>query len=164
MKKITLTLFILAAFIFSCKTKQTQAPTYDYEVQCLGTGKQGTQLVKIWGYGKNPTEAIEQAKMNAVHAILFKGVATGSPGCIQRPLVTNNQAEEQYKTYFTEFFAINGKYLKYVTLSTDGSIDPNDRLKVGKKYKIGVAVTVNSDALRSELEDKGIIKKLGSGF
>jgi len=34
----------------------------NYEVECMGTGMDGTQLVKVWGYGKKPAVAAYQAK------------------------------------------------------------------------------------------------------
>ncbi len=54
--------------------------------------------------------------------------------------------------------------MKYVSLSNDGSIDTDDRLKVGKEYKIGVVVSVMKDQLRKDLEKAGIIKALDAGF
>ena len=144
--------------------KKSSAAFYDYEVQCLGAGMDGTQLIKVWGYGKNKTEAVEQAKKNAVHAVVFKGIPTGKSGCMQRPLATKAGTEQQHKDYFESFFKKSGPYLKFVTLSNDGSIDPADRLKAGKKYKMGVTVTVMHSALRKELEAAGVIEKLDSGF
>lgn len=144
--------------------RKNAAAFYNYEVECLGTGMDGTQLLKVWGYGKNKTEAVEQAKKDAVHAVIFKGVPTGKPGCMQRPLATKAGAEQQHNDYFQTFFKKNGPYLKFVTISNDGSIDPADRLKAGKKYKIGVTVSVAHSALRKELEAAGVIEKLDSGF
>ena len=66
--------------------------------------------------------------------------------------------------FFTEFFKEGGKYLNYVAISNDGSISDEDRLKVGKKLKIGVILSVQKANLRRELEAAGIVKKLNSGF
>jgi hypothetical protein len=157
-------LTILSSSVLGKKKTSNLAAFYNYEVQCMGTGMEGTQLVKVWGYGKKPNDAIEQAKKNAVHAIIFKGITTGEKGCMQKPLVTAPGAEQQYQDYFNAFFESGSKYLNYVSLSSDGSIDPKDRLKAGNQYKIGVIVSVNHAQLRKELEDAGIIKKLGEGF
>ena len=48
--------------------------------------------------------------------------------------------------------------------SSDGNVAAEDRMKVGKEYKIGVIVSVFKDALRQDLESAGIIKGLSSGF
>jgi len=54
--------------------------------------------------------------------------------------------------------------LKFVTLVNNGAIASEDRIKIGKEYKIGVIVSVNVAALRKDLEDAGIIKSLSNGF
>lgn len=134
----------------------------NYEVECMGTGMDGTQLIKVWGYGNKPDDAIYQAKKNAVHAVIFKGITGGKPGCMTRPLVTKPGAEVQHADYFNTFFTNGGHYLNFVSQSGDGSVD---RIKVDKKqYKVGVIVAVKHAELRCELETAGIIPKLSSGF
>ncbi|MFA6127494.1 MAG: hypothetical protein WC699_09325 [Bacteroidales bacterium] len=133
----------------------------NYEVECLGTGTQGSQLLKVWGYGKTPEDAVIQAKRNAVHAVIFKGITAGQ-GCMKRPLVTEAGVEQSKSDYFDLFFAPAGKYLNFVSLSGEGV---QDRIKVDKKtYKVAIHVSVMHTALRQELEAAGIIKKLGAGF
>jgi hypothetical protein len=66
--------------------------------------------------------------------------------------------------YFDDFFADGGKYLKFVNVTGDGSVAAEDRLKVGKEYKIGVVLSVNVDGLRKDLEAAGVVKSLSSGF
>ena len=134
----------------------------NYEVECMGTGMDGTQLIKVWGYGNKPEDAAYQAKKNAVHAIIFKGITGGKPGCMTRPLVTKPGAEVQHADYFNTFFTNGGHYLDFVSQSGDGSLE---RIKVDKRqYKVGVIVAVKHAALRQELETAGIIPKLGGGF
>jgi len=164
--KITLLISGLLFFCFSgySQKKKNPAAFYDYEVECLGTGVDGTQLIKVWGYGKKPNDAVEQAKKNAVHAVMFKGILAGKPGCMMRPLITDAGAEQQHQDYFDAFFKAKGKYLSFVNLSSDGSIAAEDRLKVGGQYKVGAVVSVSHSALRKELEAAGIIKPLGTGF
>lgn len=133
----------------------------EYEVQFIRTGVEGTILFKIYSYGKNEKECLEKAKRNAIRAVLFSGI----PGSdLQRPMVPEAGAEDLYLDYFNAFFRKSGKYLNYVSISTDGSIDSNDRMKVGRKVKVGIAVAVQKSSLRKELESAGVIKKLGDGF
>lgn len=134
---------------------------HNYEVECLGTGTDGTQIMKVWGYGKKPEEAIIEAKRNAVHAVMFKGVATGKPGCGQRPLISNPDIQIERQEYFDTFFEDGGHYLHFVSLTGE---EIQDRVKIKKMYKVGIKVVVNKDQLRRELEREGIIKGLGSGF
>jgi hypothetical protein len=153
-------LFLCACFTNLYAQKNSKADN-EYEVKFLRTGVEGTIQFKIYSYGKKEDDCIENAKRNAIRAVIFDGI----PGSdMQKPLVTEAGAEELYKDYFNVFFQKNGKYLHYVSLSTDGSIDTNDRLRVGKRVKVGVAVSVQKAALRKELESAGIIKKLGDGF
>ncbi|MDO6742998.1 hypothetical protein Q4553_00285 [Tenacibaculum soleae] len=146
------------------KTKDTHE--WRYELDCMGTGKQGTYLIKVWSYSKKPRLAIEKAKRNAVHGVIFKGFAAGKQGCkSQKPLARNSNLENEKKSFFTHFFKDGGKYMKFVTASNDGAVAAGDRLKVSKKmYKIGIVISVNKDELRKELENAGIIKSLDAGF
>jgi hypothetical protein len=132
----------------------------NYEAECAGVGKEGTKLWKIWGYGKKPDAAILQAKRNAVHAAIFKGVYTGT--CPKtEPLLTDPGAEEKNQDYFDNFFRIGGKYLDFVALTGDGM---EERVKVGRQYKVAVIVSVMYSQLRRELENAGIVKSLNNGF
>lgn len=137
-----------------------------YDLECEGIAKQGSKLVKVWSYSKNPKHAISSAMKNAVHGIVFKGYAGGKQGCTSfKPLVKSVETEEKYKDFFDKFFLDGGEFLKYVSAATDGSIAPGDRLKISRReYKIGVIVNVQSDQLRKRLEKEGIIKGLTSGF
>lgn len=135
-----------------------------YEIEAVSTGSSGSYLIKVWSYSKKPVLAIEQAKKNAVHGIIFQGF-TGKPGVSgQKPLTSNSNLEQEKREFFDPFFEDGGKYMKFVSLSNDGSIAAEDRLKVGNQYKIGVIVSVNVAALRKDLEDAGIIKGLSNGF
>ena len=137
-----------------------------YDVECQGIGKQGSKLVKVWSYSKNPKHAISRAMKNAVHGIVFKGYSGGGQGCTQsKPLVSSSSIAEQHANFFDAFFLDGGEYMKYVSAATDGSIAPGDRLKVSRReYKIGVVVNVLHDQLRKRLEEEGIVRGLSSGF
>ena len=138
--------------------KDTQQ--FRYEIECAGNGTQGTYLIKVWSYSKKVNTAIEQAKKNAVHGVIFKGFA-GKNGCVaQRPLFKGPGGEFEHQDYFKNFFANGGEYLRFVT-STEGT---QEIIKIGKEYKVGVVVSVAKDELRKTLEEVGVLKKLGHGF
>lgn len=105
---------------------------------------------------------MKQAKHDAVHGILFKGIV-GSNGCANQPAMVKPQEQVANQAFFDEFFK-KGEYLRFVNISNDGSIGATDRLKVGSMYKIGVTVSVQKDALRKYLEQAGVIKPLGVGI
>lgn len=140
------------------KKANEDTETFRYEIEGAGTGNAGTYLIKVWSYSKKPTVAIEQAKKNAVHGVIFRGFEGAQS---QKPLVRNPNAEQENAEFFKEFFAEGGKYLKFVSVINNGAIAPEDRMKIGKEYKIGVIVSVNKDLLRKDLEAAGIVKGLG---
>jgi hypothetical protein len=137
---------------------------FRYEIECIGEGNSGTYAIKVFSYSKKPNVAIEAAKRNAVHGIIFKGLASGN--CVSKPaLARNPNLENEKADFFKSFFADGGKYSKFVTTSTDGAIEAGDVTKVSKKeYKVGVNVSVNISLLRKDLEAAGIIQGLGSRF
>ena len=153
-----------AAATTTAEAKKPADPTWRYEIEYAKTGGNNTVVVKVWGYAKKPAAAIEQAKKDAVHGVIFKGyTSTGGSGISQRPLAKDPAIATQFREYFAEFFADGGPYLKYVS-SIDGNTEIR-KIKGGDlKYKAGVVVTVNKDQLRSDLEAAGIIKGLASGF
>ncbi len=165
-----LTAFVIFILLInSCKTSRTTKEARmagyvsgNYEIECMGTGMDGTQLVKVWGFGTNPDQAAYQSRKNAVHAVLFKGINAGKPGCMTRPIVTQPGAEELHREFFNTFFTDGGRYLQFVSLSNDGTVD---RIRItNREYKVGSILSVRHAALREELEAAGIIKKLGQGF
>jgi hypothetical protein len=170
MKKIikTLTLAILATMlilpnIYAQKKKADKdMHQWRYEIEGAGVGIQGTYQVKVWTYSKSAKVAIEQAKKNAVHGIIFRGfTANDKVRTGQKPLAQSSNLEQENADFFKYFFADGGKYLKFVTNSANYA---TELLKVGKEYKVGIIVSVNVSELRKDLEDAGMIKGLGAGF
>lgn len=166
----------LVAFATPCyaqkkgkKQADKDTMTWQYEIEpTTGQAVKGSILVKVWSYSKSKDVALAQAGKNAVHGVLFKGVAALNDGRNrvpeQKPMVTDVTAEETHKKFLKEFFADNGKYMKYVNFVNNGIPGPGDIIKVGKEYKVGVRVSVSKDALRKEMEAAGIVKALGAGF
>lgn len=170
MKKLTRLFGLVVAIsciISGCATQKVERETHQfrYELEAVGVGAQGTYQLKVWTYSKNANVAIEQAQKNAVHGVLFKGFQ-GKTGTVagQKPLIADASIENTQADYFKPFFQNGGKYQLFVSLVNNGAIAAGDRIKVGKEYKIGVVVSVNKDNLRKELENQGIIKKLGGVF
>ena len=60
---------------------------YRYEIVPVGVGSQGSLLIKVYSYAKNEKDAIELAKENAVHGVLFKGVVGGNGASAQPAIV-----------------------------------------------------------------------------
>jgi len=137
-----------------------------YEIECVNVGSDGSYIIKVFSFSKNKNVAIDQASKNAVHGIIFRGIPQNEVGCVsQPPLARHPNAQEKNREFFDDFFGKDGEYQRFVTLTTNGAVAPEDRLKVGKKeYKIGVIVSVDVSSLRKTLEAAGVIKGLSSGF
>lgn len=163
---VLLSIFILIhnADAQSKRKSDSDTEAWRYEIEAVQTGIQGTYLIKVWSYSKKPDLAIEQAKKNAVHGVIFKGFTGSSSIAGQKPLASNVNLEQEKVDFFKPFFSDGGKYMKFVSMSTDGAIAAEDRMKIGKEFKIGVIVSVNVYSLRKDLESAGIINSLGSGF
>lgn len=163
MKKLILlfaVVFATTACFASSKSKANKdTKQWRYEIECAGTGTAGTYVVKVWSYSKNQATATNQAVKNAVHGVIFKGVAGGSGCATQRPLASNPAIEYDNADFFDRFFADGGDFQKYGSATGVPEI-----MKVGKEYKVGVVVSVYKDNLRKALEQAGVIKGLNSLF
>jgi hypothetical protein len=161
-------LLLLAAALFvvvgasaaSRKLKNSDTEKFQYELEGVSNGAQGTYLVKVWTYSATKNANIERCKKNAVHGIIFKGYEASANARGQRPLVSAPGAETEHADFFELFFKDGGEYNKYVKV-TMGS---QEIVKVGRTYKVGLVVSVSKDALRKALEKAGVVKALGAGF
>jgi hypothetical protein len=166
------TLIILALAIFAATTVDAQSrkerkamydSNYNYEIESLGVGQDGTKLVKIWGYGKKADDAVFEAKKNAVAAVIFRGIP-GGRGAAATPAILSVDGYEKNMDFFDDFFKAGGMYLSFVNSTTDGMPGGSDRIKMSKGYKVALSASVNYDQLRKYLEEKGIAKKMDAGF
>jgi len=144
--------------------KAHYSSNYNYEVQISGVGQDGTKVMKVWGYGKRVEDAIIEAKMNAVASAIFKGIPGGHGAAATPAILTDPNASEKHADYFETFFSPGGKYLQFITMTTDGMPSGQDRLKMKTGYKVAIYVQVMYDALRKQLETDGIARRLDAGF
>jgi hypothetical protein len=138
-------------FFFGCKTPAlTVAGNYNYKTECLGSRLDGTLALKAWGNGSNETEALKQAKKNALEAVLFRGILDGKSDCDTKPLLTEVNVQEKNKSYFDAFFSDKGEYVNFI------HVEKTDKKTVimssGNKITVGLVVTV----LKSDLKDRMI--------
>ncbi|MBQ9672159.1 MAG: hypothetical protein IJV34_04835 [Prevotella sp.] len=145
MKKLLLTM--IAALSLTCAEAQTQPVYARSSVRCMGVELDGSQTLRVQGYGRKRSDAKEQAMKNAVWAVIFDGVKEGAQGCDMRPLVAEANAKERHEDYFNRFFADGGDYKKYVSLS-----DTKKRSGGKSKDKLGYAYDLTIRVLRAELK------------
>lgn len=145
--KNLLTLLVILAISYSDVPAQA---IYDRSsIKCIGVELDGSQTLRVLGYGRNRADAKEQAMKNAIWAVIFDGIRDGSQGCNMRPLVTEVNARERYEDYFNIFFADGGEYKKYVSLR-----DTKKRSATKAKDKVGYSYELTIRVLRSELKNR----------
>ena len=156
MKKV---LFLWMAIIFA--QLNLKAQTYGNNrsfISCMGVELDGSQTLRVFGYGRNKIDAKEQAMKNAVWTVIFDGIREGAPGCDMRPLITGVSARERHEDYFNKFFSDGGDYKKFVSSS-----DTKKKSAKKKKDKLGysyeMTVRVLSPKLKSHLMRDNIIGK-----
>lgn len=154
MKKLLLT--IIALFTLTCAGAQTRPVQVRASVRCMGVELDGSQTLRVQGYGRNRADAKEQAMKNAVWAVIFDGIREGSGGCNVRPLVTEVNASERYEDYFNIFFADDGEYKKYVTLR-DTKKRSGGKAKDKLGYSYDLTVTVLRPQLKARLKADNLI-------
>lgn len=151
MKRILQQLFygLLVLGVTSCASKNKISSYYTTEPFCLGTELDGSQTLRSWGTGRNITDGVEQAKKNAINAVIFKGIHSGTAECSKQPLLMEVNAAEKYQYYFNSFFKDGGAYTEYVS-SEDTRPGSREKVKNDMQRKFEVTVRV----LRSELRDR----------
>ncbi|HPF93042.1 MAG TPA: hypothetical protein PLV65_03860 [Tenuifilaceae bacterium] len=173
LKSLTILIALAIIFVASANAQERYSrkerkahynSSYNYEVQIMGVGQDGTKVMKVWGYGKRVEDAIIEAKMNAVASVVFKGIPGGHGAAATPAIVTDPNAADTHADYFENFFSPGGKYLQFITMTTDGMPSGQDRLKMKKGYKVAIYAQVMYDALRKQLEADGIARRLDSGF
>ena len=93
---------------------------------------------------------------NAIHGLLFKGLAASDEGYQGNVPALVPDGYESHREYFDLFFG-SGEFKQFIQLTSRGAQQAGDVIKVGRKYKVGLLVQVNLNALRKRLEKDGII-------
>ena len=97
-------MLIIGVSSFAQKRKAEQdTKNWRYEIEGIGEGKEGTYLVKVWSYNKKDKIAVEQAKKNAVHGIVFQGFTGSGKVSSQPPLVTDPDIKIAKADFFDAF-------------------------------------------------------------
>jgi len=160
-------LYFLMTLALTVNAKGEETGIYRYEIENFtdGTMPDGRILVKVWNYGKKENITRQLCMRNAVHGVMFKGVAGGKVSGLNKghaALCPDGYAA--HSDYFNNFFE-SGDYMQFVELSNNGNIQPEDRIKISsKEYKIGMLCIINLNALRERLQKDGISKGLNSLF
>lgn len=102
MKKY-LILLLIPLLLHSCgtasKISKADQP-WSYETESMGVGADGKYVIRVWSYWRNANMPVEEAKKNAVHAVIFRGVPAGNGATAQPALKTGDltPAESAFST------------------------------------------------------------------
>ena len=145
------------------KVTEERTRNWQYESECFESGGAGSSyLIQVTSYVGDVLLALNQAKKNAIHAVLFKGVAGNDIGCTAKePLIKNGVYNDNFE-YFEDFFYNTRQYNQFATLPS-GSAESTEKLK-RKMYKATYAISVNVDDLRKKLEYDKIIEPMGAAL
>lgn len=157
MKKI---LFILTAAVMlvACKSQQVSMDAF-YPTKCeyLNTEGDGSITVRAYGSGRNNIDAFAQARKNALHEVIFKGITVPGNTYLSRPLIMEVNAEEKYAEFFNAFFADNGPYEEFVS-KEDRRLSTNEKESSVTQKKTSTTVRVLRPQLQKYLKENNIIK------
>lgn len=158
--KYHILLLSLLCLLGACRSNKEVAPTVSVtamETVSLGNNGDGTITLRAWGSGQNRADAIEQAMLNAVRDVIFKGIKKGTnPGAASRPLVSEVNAEERYARYFEPFFS-GPEYRKFV--KEEGGTAQRMKSTGLSREGYGVVVIVDRAALRKQLIEDGVLSE-----
>nr|WP_315193449.1 hypothetical protein [uncultured Flavobacterium sp.] len=132
-----------------------------YQTECISLETDGYISFKIWDTKQGKSYKIEQARKDAIHAVLYAGIA-GSNGCsTQTALLDKSEDIDKFKKIENEFFSSKGKWAQYTRSSSiETTLPANLSVKNWKVYQ----VSVSKDALKKYLEEKSILKSINTGF
>ena len=147
--------------ITSCSGQKKLAGNYTYKSECMGVELDGSQTIKAWGNGRNRSDAVDQAKKNAIRDVIFFGINEGKSECNSKPLIFEVNAQDKYEDYFANFFADGGEYKNFISLRDERIFDKlsRDKKKARESVTHGMIVRVLRNELKAKLITDGIIKK-----
>jgi len=133
----------------------------NYQTECVTIETDGYVTIKIWDTKKGAKYKPEQARKDAIHAILFSGISAGNGCSTQLQILNKAEEQENFKTIEKSFFAKNGKWSMFTRSSaTESTLPANLGIKNWKVYQ----VSISKNELRKYLEEQKIIKSLTNGF
>lgn len=156
-KKVKHILFLSSILFLSFTAKNN-----NYQTECVSLETNGYVTLKIWDTKRGAKYKAEEARKNAIHAILYSGIAGSTAGCTtQNPLISNSEESSNFKKIEKRFFAKKGKW---TTFTRSAVVETTLPTSIGDKNWKVYQVTVSKKELRKYLEEQKIITALTNGF
>ena len=143
--------------IFAAIALLLSAGAFAQETECISKEMDGSLTLRVWGTGRNRTDALEQAKKQAIYDVLFKGITKGNTDYNMRPIMTEVNARERYQDYFDIFFMDRGEFLKYISMEDKRAGSTRVIKRNYRDVTVGVTVRVLVPQLRARLKSDGLL-------
>lgn len=161
MKKYFFAFLMLFTFTVAANAQKKAVVGYDYELSLAQenvAATSGFKVFKVWSYGRKRELLTKDICMrNAVHGLLFKGLAAADVGTQGNFPALCPEGYDAHQEYFDGFFE-SGDYRQFVQMTSKGAMQAGDVVKANKQWKVGLLVQVNVNALRKRLEADGILQ------
>ncbi|MBO6170416.1 MAG: hypothetical protein J6O51_10705 [Bacteroidales bacterium] len=142
--------------VFAMLALLLTAGAFAQETECISKEMDGSLTLRVWGTGRNKTDALEQAKKQAVYDVLFKGITRGNTDYNMRPIMTEVNARQRYQDYFDIFFMDRGEYRKYISMEDKRAGSTRTRRNY-RDVTVGTTVRVLVPQLRARLKEDGLL-------
>jgi len=137
------------------------ASNRNYQTECVSIDPGGYITLKIWDTKKGSRYKVEQARKDALHAILYSGITGGSGCTTQAPILKTSEDQKNFIRIEDSFFDKEGIWKIYTrSAETETTLPEN----IGKKNWKVYQISVSKSELRKYLEKQKIIKSLNHGF
>lgn len=140
---------------------------HSYNVEQIMNNRNNDPVVRAWAIAGNADKAIDQCKQDAVAAAIFTGISASTDtkyGVSGIPALASSQnVYEQHKAFFDTFFK-KGQFMEFVNEVNNDYPTGENNLSVKGGRKVTILLVVKYQALRSFLQDQGIIPRLTDHF
>jgi hypothetical protein len=157
MKNSVYVFLVCFLFFTSCTTTKPFSGNYPHEIECMGTELDGSVTLKTWGKGKNRADAIEQAKKEAVNAVLFVNIRNGKPDCDTRPIFNLPNIRANKADYFNNFFKDGGEYVKFISNKDETFGKKESAQATDGNVMFGMIIRVMKSELKKQMIADGIL-------
>ena len=161
MRKLSILLAVMTAFIFAgCGAKRSQA-YYDQPSVVLSSTSEGTYVIRVQVRAKDAVVAFSEAQRKVVREIIFDGVKAGNSGVSDlKPLCFDMNAREKYEDYWNVFFSDKGAWRQFTSYKDRRAITTRYQRDGRQMVETGT-VTVDRAGLKARLQADGIIPMEG---
>jgi hypothetical protein len=159
-KKIIMSTRFLTVVICSIQLLGCSSNRY-FQSECAGLVNSGSVDVLVWNTKKGSLYSLDEARKDAIYAVLYSGISNGNSCTSQPALLSNDDERKNFDKISKEFFSKSGKWTLFTSNAKVSNIIPSS---VGDDNVKVYQISVSKGDLRKYLEEKKIIKSLTNGF